>query len=101
MDTRCCSPAHILLIEEDENDSTLILDVLANFLASVSTPYRTTDYDETLDAISGNALDVCFLGGPIGSRIGLGFMKDVRRSGDTILAIFLAGCSSEPPPVSV
>jgi len=84
-------PIHILLVEDDEDDYTLVRDLLAPLCDSGSTLRWVCVYDVALDALLTGEFDVCLLEYQLGTRSGIDFLAEVARSGCPTPIIFLAG----------
>lgn len=84
-------PVDILLVEDDEDDYTIVRDLLSDLCASGSKLHWVADYDLALEAIHSGKFDVCLLDYLLGSRNGMEFLKEVTGSDCRTPVIFLTG----------
>ncbi|MHC1728882.1 MAG: PAS domain-containing protein [Syntrophobacteraceae bacterium] len=81
----------ILLVEDDEDDYTIVRNLLSDLCASGSKLHWVSDYDLALEAIQSGEFDVCLLDYLLGSRNGMEFLEEVTNSDCRTPVIFLTG----------
>ncbi|MGC8495306.1 MAG: PAS domain S-box protein, partial [Syntrophobacteraceae bacterium] len=84
-------PIRILLVEDDEDDYTIVCDRLSGLFASGSSLAWVRDYDEALEALSSGLFDVCLLDYQLGERSGMELLEEATRQGSTTPILFLTG----------
>lgn len=84
-------PIRILLVEDDEDDYTIVCDRLSDLFASGSSLAWVRDYDEALEALSSDLFDVCLLDYRLGERSGMELLEQATRRGSTTPILFLTG----------
>ncbi|MGC9196393.1 MAG: PAS domain-containing protein [Syntrophobacteraceae bacterium] len=82
-------PLDILLVEDDDDDYTLVCEVLSGLLTSGSTLRWVQDYDEALSTLLTGQFDVCLLDYQLGAKSGLQILKEAMRLGCGTPILFL------------
>lgn len=85
------APTKILLVEDDEDDYTLVRELLSGLSISGSSLHWVSDYDAALQALLTDQYDVCLLDYQLGSRDGLEFLREATQSGCRTPVVFLTG----------
>jgi len=84
-------PVRVLLIDDDEDDFTIVRDLLSD-LSSIEFILKwVSDYGAALDAILSGEFDVCLLDYRIKERNGLELMQEAVSHGATTPIVFLTG----------
>ncbi|MGC9195267.1 MAG: PAS domain S-box protein [Syntrophobacteraceae bacterium] len=89
MDKPHSAPLNILLVEDDEEDYTLVRELLSGLLASASTLRWVPGYDEARSALLSGQFDVCLLDCRLGARSGLELLEEATGCGCATPIIFL------------
>lgn len=84
----------VLLIEDNEDDATLIQDILAEGVDRFTIKWIST-YDGGLAAIEEGEFDVCLLDYRLGDRDGLELFKKAVKAGVQSPVVFLTGMADE------
>jgi len=82
-------PIKLLLVEDDEDDYTLVMDTISEI---VSCSYDVTwvqEYEKALSLLKACEFDVCLFDFRLGARTGLELLREVRGFGCEVPVIFL------------
>jgi PAS domain S-box-containing protein len=82
-------PLDILVVEDDNDDYTLVCEALSGLLTSESTLRWVQDYDEALKTLLTGQFDVCLLDYRLGAKSGLQILEEATRLGCGTPIIFL------------
>jgi signal transduction histidine kinase len=81
----------VLLVEDDEDDYTLVRDVLSEVTNVNYNVHFVSDYDEALKAIETPTYDVCLLDYHLGERNGIDLLYESMGGEYRVPIIFLTG----------
>ena len=84
-------PLRVLLVEDDEDDYTLLRETLKEAFGSAYVLQWVPDYRTALNAIQSEEYDVCLLDFRLGAMNGLSFLDEASCSGCRTPIIFLTG----------
>ena len=84
-------PIRVLLVDDNEDDYTVIRDLLSNLSSMEFILKWVSDYRAARDAILSGEFDVCLLDCLFNGRNGLEFMEEAISRGATTPIVFLTG----------
>jgi DNA-binding NarL/FixJ family response regulator len=89
-------PVRVLLIDDDEDDYTVVRDLLSHISAIECIRKRVSGYGARLDAILSCEFDVCMLDCRLKERNGLELMQEAVSRGVMTPIVFLTGQGDIP-----
>ena len=85
----------ILLIEDDEDDYSLVKSILSQARCATYHLDWASNYEQGLSSLSGTEYDACLLDYHLGARDGLELLREATETGCTVPIILLTGQGSE------
>ena len=88
------SEVKVLLVDDDEEEYTVVRKYLKNARTGTFHVHWASTFEEALHAVDGVAHDVCLLDYQLGERTGIELLNEMRASGHDLPVILLTGRAS-------